>query len=60
MDPTWLFVILILIVLFASISVIGALRRIANATEKSAAHLEALAAASVTASSAQADRDASL
>jgi len=40
MDPTWLLVVLILIVLFASISLIGALRRIRDATEKTLAILE--------------------
>jgi HAMP domain-containing protein len=40
MDPTWLLVVLILIVLFASISIIGALRRIRDATEKTLAILE--------------------
>lgn len=60
MDPTWLYVILILVVLFASISVIGALRRIAVATEKSAAHLETLAAASVTESGSPSDQSTSV
>jgi hypothetical protein len=45
MDITWLFVVLVLVVIFASISVTGALRRIADATEKSAADLEKLSAA---------------
>ena len=35
--PTWLLVVLILIVLFASISIVGALRRIGDATEKTLA-----------------------
>lgn len=47
MEPTWLFVILILVVLFASISVIGALRRIASATEKTADLLEAQSKSSI-------------
>ncbi|WP_166877890.1 hypothetical protein [Salinibacterium sp. ZJ450] len=46
MDPIWLLVILILLVLFSSISIVAALRRIADATEQAAAHLESLAAAS--------------
>jgi HAMP domain-containing protein len=46
MDATWLLVIVILLVLFASISVIGALRRIADATERSAALLETLVSTS--------------
>jgi hypothetical protein len=46
MDATWLFVIVILLVLFASISAIGALRRIADATERSTALLETLVSAS--------------
>jgi len=45
MDPTWLLLILTLIVLFASISIIGALRRIRDATEKTLAIVEAQAAA---------------
>jgi hypothetical protein len=44
MDITWLFVVLVLVVIFASISVAGALRRIADATEKSASDLEKLVA----------------
>lgn len=36
MDPTTLLVVLILVVLFAGISVVGVLRRIAAATEKTA------------------------
>jgi hypothetical protein len=40
MDPTWLLVVLMLIVLFASISIVGALRRIRVATEKTLAILE--------------------
>jgi hypothetical protein len=44
MDATWLFVIGILLVLFAS--AIGALRRIADATERSTALLETLVSAS--------------
>lgn len=43
MDPTWLLIVLILIVLFASISVVGALRRIRVATEKSLVILQSLA-----------------
>ena len=34
MDTTWLLVILILIVLFASISIVGTLRRIRDAAEE--------------------------
>jgi hypothetical protein len=45
MDITWVFVLILLVVIFAAISVIGALRRIAAATEASAAHLETLARA---------------
>ena len=45
MDLSWLLVVIVLLVLFASISVIGTLRRIATATEKTAADLEALLAA---------------
>jgi hypothetical protein len=44
MDITWLFVVLVLVVIFASISVAGALRRVADATEKSASDLEKLVA----------------
>jgi len=40
MDITWLLVVLILIVLFASISIVGALYRIRNASEKALAILE--------------------
>lgn len=40
MDPLWLFVILILIVLFASISIVGALHRIRDASERAAQLLE--------------------
>ncbi|MDJ0315834.1 hypothetical protein [Arthrobacter antibioticus] len=40
MDTTWLLVVLILIVLFASISIVGALQRIRNASEKPLAILE--------------------
>lgn len=43
MDPTWLLVVLILIVLFASISVVGTLRRIRDATEKSLVILQSQA-----------------
>lgn len=42
MDITWLFVAFVLLVLFSSISIIGALRRIAVATEKTAADVQAL------------------
>jgi len=45
LDLTRLLVVLVLLVLFASISVTGALRRIATATEKTAADLEILLAA---------------
>lgn len=44
MDPIWLFVVFILIVLFASISVVGALHRIRDASEKTLAILEEQAA----------------
>lgn len=40
MDITWLLVVLILIVLFASISIVGALHRIRKASEKALAILE--------------------
>lgn len=43
MDITWLLVLLTLIVLFASISAIGALRRIRDATEKTLAIVKAQA-----------------
>lgn len=43
MDITWLLVTLILIVLFASISIVGALHRIRNAGEKAAAMMESQA-----------------
>ncbi|WP_157156293.1 hypothetical protein [Diaminobutyricimonas sp. LJ205] len=46
MDFIWLLVILILLVLFSSISIVPALRRIADATGQAASHLESLAAAS--------------
>lgn len=45
MDITWLLVLITLIVLFAGISAIGALRRIRDATEKTLAILEAQATA---------------
>lgn len=41
MDSSWLMIILILIVLFASISIIGALHRIRSATERAVVLLEA-------------------
>lgn len=44
MDSTWLFVAFLLILLFAGISIIGALHRIREATEKSARLLEELVA----------------
>lgn len=44
MDITWIFVVLVLVVISASISTVGALRRIADATEKSASELEKLVA----------------
>ncbi|SEE86149.1 hypothetical protein SAMN04489740_2828 [Arthrobacter alpinus] len=40
MDITWLLVVLLLIVLFASISIVGALHRIRDASEKALAVLE--------------------
>ncbi|WP_170211124.1 hypothetical protein [Cryobacterium flavum] len=42
MNPTWPEVALILIALFASISVVGTLRRIRDATEKTVDLLERL------------------
>ncbi|GGF04105.1 hypothetical protein [Mycetocola zhadangensis] len=42
MDITWLLVVGFLVVVFASISAIGALRRIADATEKTAADVAEL------------------
>ena len=45
MDPLWLLTVLILIVVFASISIVGALHRIRDASEKTLALLEAQAAA---------------
>lgn len=44
MDTTWLFVAFLLVLLFAGISIIGALNRIREATEKSARLLEQLVA----------------
>lgn len=44
MDVTLVLVVLVLIVLFTGISVVGALNRIRNATEKSLVILEKLAA----------------
>lgn len=41
MDLTWLLVVLTLIVLFAGISIVAALRRIRDAAEKMLAILEA-------------------
>ena len=45
MDPIWLLVVLTLIVLFASITAVGTLRRIRDATEKTLAILEVQAGA---------------
>jgi len=45
MDITWVLVLILLLMFFGGVSVIGALRRIAAATEASAAHLETLARA---------------
>jgi len=45
MDITWLLVVLVLLILFSSISITGALRRIAAATEKTSANIQALLAA---------------
>ncbi|MBG6215489.1 hypothetical protein RCH23_003429 [Cryobacterium sp. CAN_C3] len=45
MDPIWLLVILILVVVFASISIVGTLRRIRDASEKTLAILEVQTAA---------------
>jgi hypothetical protein len=44
MDPNFFLLALVLVVLFASISIVGALRRIRDAVEKTAAILEAQAA----------------
>jgi len=41
MDPNFLLMALVLVVLFASISIVGALHRIRNASEKTLAILEA-------------------
>lgn len=41
MDPIWLLVILILVVVFSSISIVGALHRIRDASEKTLEILEA-------------------
>ena len=43
MDPNFFLLALILVVLFASISIIGALRRIRDASEKTLAILQAQA-----------------
>jgi hypothetical protein len=40
MDPIWLLVALIVVVMFASISIVGALHRIRDASEKTLAILE--------------------
>ncbi len=53
MDITWLLVVLILIVLFASISIVGALHRIRDASEKATSLLEDQAARQKTESSSQ-------
>ncbi|AIY02620.1 hypothetical protein ART_3021 [Arthrobacter sp. PAMC 25486] len=53
MDITWLLVVLILIVLFASISIVGALRRIRAASEKALAILEDQSARQATENSSQ-------
>jgi hypothetical protein len=45
MDTIWLFVAFMLLILFSSISIIGALRRIATATEQTATDVQALLAA---------------
>ena len=42
MDISWILVVLALVAIFTSISVTGALRRIADATEKTAADVEEL------------------
>ena len=42
MDSTWLLVAIVVLVVFATISVTGALRRIATATEKTSADMETL------------------
>jgi hypothetical protein len=44
MDITWLLVILILVIIFASISIVGALHRIRDASETAVALLEQHAA----------------
>jgi hypothetical protein len=41
MDPLWLLIILILVVVSASISIVGTLHRIRDASEKTLAILEA-------------------
>jgi ABC-type lipoprotein release transport system permease subunit len=48
MDPNFLLLALVLVVLFASISIIGALHRIRNASEKALAILEAQVADKAT------------
>lgn len=53
MDITWLLVVLILIALFASISIVGALHRIRNASEKALAILESQTAPQDTDNSAR-------
>ncbi|MGZ0212551.1 MAG: hypothetical protein ACKVI4_08735 [Actinomycetales bacterium] len=48
MDPNFLLLAVVLILLFASISIVGALHRIRDATEKTLALLEARAAKEAT------------
>jgi hypothetical protein len=48
MDPNFFLLALVLVVLFASISIVGALRRIRDAVEKTLAILEAQAADKTT------------
>jgi hypothetical protein len=45
MDITWLLVAFLLLALFSGISIVGALRRIATATEQTATDVQALLAA---------------
>lgn len=53
MDITWLLVVLLLLVLFASISIVGALHRIRDASEKALAILETQSARQAKENSSQ-------
>lgn len=53
MDITWLLVVLILVVLFASIDIVGALHRIRDASETAVALLEDQAVRQKTKGSSQ-------